>query len=327
MTEKYDYKLDHKQLSQWYKKTHRALPWRENKNPYRIWLSEVMLQQTTVVAVIPYFEKFLNKFPTVTHLAEAPESDVLEAWAGLGYYSRARNLHKAAKALNTLGFPKTAAELIELPGFGPYTSRAVSSIAFGEKVGVLDGNVIRVLSRRYGLKLEWWNNNGRAQLQHISDELASLGQSDVINQALMELGATVCTPQKVLCLMCPWASTCIAREKNLIDKLPLKKPRKESEVWVWKPVVTIKDDKVALVKNDYAPFLKGQLIFPGEISYEKNKPKAYDAKHNITHHDIFIQINQRKSLAGKHLQWIELKNLKKVNPSSLLQKVLHKVNV
>lgn len=327
MTAKYDHKLDHKQLTQWYKKNNRPLPWRENKNPYRIWLSEVMLQQTTVVAVIPYFEKFLKKFPTVQDLAKAPENEVLEAWAGLGYYSRARNLHKAAKALAENGFPQTAAELLELPGFGPYTSRAVASIAFGEKVGVLDGNVIRVLSRRYGLKLEWWNNKGREQLQSLSDELASLGQSDVVNQGLMELGATVCTPQKVTCMLCPWAATCVAREKNLVEKLPLKKPRKESEVWVWKPHVAIKDRKVALVKNDYAPFLKGQMIFPGEISMEKNKPKAYDAKHNITHHDIFIQISQRKSIAGKNIEWVDLKELKKVNPSSLLQKVLHKVEI
>lgn len=327
MTAQYDYKLDHKQLTQWYKKNKRTLPWRENKDPYRIWLSEVMLQQTTVVAVIPYFEKFLTKFPQVTDLAAAPENEVLEAWAGLGYYSRARNLHKAAKALASQGFPETAAELLELPGFGPYTSRAVASIAFGEKVGVLDGNVIRVLSRRYGLKIEWWNNKGRDLLQTISDELARLGQPDVVNQGLMELGATVCTPQKVTCILCPWSADCVAREKNLIEKLPLKKPRKDSEVWVWKPIVAIKSGQVALVKNDYAPFLKGQMIFPGEIAMEKSKPKAYDVKHNITHHDIFIQISQRKSIAGKNIEWVDLKNLKKVNPSSLLQKVLHKVEI
>lgn len=320
-------KYDHRNLVQWYKKNQRALPWRMSKDPYRIWLSEVMLQQTTVVAVIPYFEKFLEKFPTVDDLANAPEADVLEAWAGLGYYSRARNLHKAAKALAANGFPKTAAELLELPGFGPYTSRAVSSIAFGEKVGVLDGNVIRVLSRKYGLKLEWWNNKSRNELQKISDDLAAFGQSDSLNQGLMELGATVCTPQKVMCMLCPWSADCVAREKNLIEKLPLKKPRKESEVWVWKPLVSIKDRKVALIKNDYAPFLKGQMIFPGEIALEQDKPKAYDAKHNITHHDIFIQITQKKTLAGRNIQWVELKELKKVNPSSLLQKVLAKVDV
>jgi A/G-specific adenine glycosylase len=330
MSSKYDQKLDYqrdqKDLVQWYKKNRRALPWRESKDPYRIWLSEVMLQQTTVVAVIPYFEKFLEKFPTVQDLAKAPESEVLEAWAGLGYYSRARNLHKAAKALAEGGFPKKAAELLELPGFGPYTSRAVASIAFGEKVGVLDGNVIRVLSRRYGLKLEWWNGKARTQLQDISDILSSFGSSDSVNQGLMELGATVCTPQKVMCMMCPWNTECVAREKNLVEKLPLKKPRKESEVWVWKPVVAIKDKKVALIANDYAPFLKGQMIFPGTIAMEEKKPKEFDVKHNITHHDIFIQIASKKAVTGKNVQWVELKNLKKVNPSSLLTKVLSKID-
>src|SRR5438445_5761503 len=129
MSAKYEHKeqhkADHKTLVQWYKKNKRALPWRASKDPYRIWLSEVMLQQTTVVAVIPYFEKFLEKFPTVQDLAKALEQDVLEAWAGLGYYSRARNLHKAAKALAANGFLETAADLLELLGFGPYTSRAV----------------------------------------------------------------------------------------------------------------------------------------------------------------------------------------------------------
>lgn len=321
-----DLKSDHRLLTQWYKKNQRPLPWRENKDPYRIWLSEVMLQQTTVVAVIPYFERFLAKFPTVKHLALAPQNEVLEAWAGLGYYSRARNLHKAAQALHEQGFPKTAAELLELPGFGPYTSRAVASIAFGEKVGVLDGNVIRVLSRKYGLHLEWWNRLGRDQLQKISDDLAAFGQADMINQALMELGATVCTPQKVACMLCPWISSCVAYSENQVDVLPLKKPRRRSEVWVWKPQVTIKQGKIALIKNDYAPFLKGQMIFPGSISFEKKKPKDYDAKHGITHHDIFIQIAKVKTPSDKNIQWVELTELKKINPSSLLQKVLEKVH-
>jgi A/G-specific adenine glycosylase len=318
---------DHRKLLKWYQENKRDLPWRQSKDPYRIWISEVMLQQTTVVAVIPYFEKFLQLFPTVRDLAKAPESQVLEAWAGLGYYSRARNLHKAAKALAEKGFPKTAAELLELPGFGPYTSRAVASIAFGEAVGVLDGNVIRVLSRMYGKKLEWWNSKGREELQKISDELALQGSPDEVNQALMELGATVCTPQKVSCLLCPWSSTCVAREKNLIEKLPLKKPRKESEVWIWRPEVHIKKNQVALVQNHYAPFLKGQWIFPGQVLTSKEKPKKFDVKHFITHHDIYIQIQKdtRTSPSKKDLQWVALQNLKQVNPSSLLTKVLKKV--
>lgn len=325
MAKNYDLKIDHRQLTQWYKKNRRDLPWRQSKDPYRIWLSEVMLQQTTVVAVIPYFEKFVAKFPTVHDLAQAPEADVLEAWAGLGYYSRARNLHKAAKALSAQGFPQTAAELLELPGFGPYTSRAVASIAFEEKVGVLDGNVIRVLSRRFGLKNNWWNTQGRNQLQELSDKLALCGEPDICNQALMELGATVCTPQKVMCVLCPWVKTCVAREKNCVEELPLKKPRKKSEVWVWKPQVLIKNNKVALIENDYAPFLKGQMIFPGTISKQDEKPDQFVARHSITHHDIYIDILKSKSPIVTKVQWIELSELKKVNPSSLLQKVLSKI--
>lgn len=323
---KKDLKRDHRLLADWYKKHSRPLPWRQSKDPYKIWLSEVMLQQTTVVAVIPYFEKFTQRFPTVHSLATAPENEVMEAWAGLGYYSRARNLHKAAKHISANGFPQTAAELIELSGFGPYTSRAVASIAFNEPVGVLDGNVIRVLTRRHGLKIQWWNNKEKNLLQQMSDDLAQIGEPDVINQALMELGATVCTPQKTMCLLCPWSKNCVSFEKNLVSELPLKKPRKESEVWVWEVSVHYKSDQVALIKNDYAPFLKGQMIFPGKISRQKNKPKAYDAKHSITHHNIFIQIKKQKGSNLKQATWVEIKNIKKVNPSSLLTKILKQVD-
>lgn len=320
---------DHKKLLKWYQENKRDLPWRRSKDAYRIWISEVMLQQTTVVAVIPYYERFLKKFPTVKDLAKAPESDVLEAWAGLGYYSRARNLHKAAKEIMANGFPKNAAGLLELPGFGPYTSRAVASIAYDEAVGVLDGNVIRVLSRKYGKKTEWWNSAPRDELQKMSDSLAEIGSPAEINQALMELGATVCTPQKVSCLLCPWSSDCVAREKNLVEKLPLKKPRKESEVWVWQPEVHIRKNQVALVQNTYAPFLKGQWIFPGKVLTQEKKPKNFDVKHFITHHDIYIQIDKdsRTPKSSKTIQWVELKNLKQVNPSSLLTKVLKKVEM
>lgn len=320
---------DHKKLLKWYQENKRDLPWRRSKDAYRIWISEVMLQQTTVVAVIPYYERFLKKFPTVKDLAKAPESDVLEAWAGLGYYSRARNLHKAAKEIVANGFPKNAAGLLELPGFGPYTSRAVASIAYDEAVGVLDGNVIRVLSRKYGKKTEWWNSAPRDELQKMSDSLAEIGSPAEINQALMELGATVCTPQKVSCLLCPWSSDCVAREKNLVEKLPLKKPRKESEVWVWQPEVHIRKNQVALVQNTYAPFLKGQWIFPGKVLTQEKKPKNFDVKHFITHHDIYIQIDKdsRTPKSSKTIQWVELKNLKQVNPSSLLTKVLKKVEM
>lgn len=318
---------DHKKLLSWYQENKRDLPWRRSKDPYRIWISEVMLQQTTVAAVIPYFERFLQKFPTVEALATAPEENVIEAWAGLGYYSRARNLHKAAKRIAEHGFPTKAEDLLELPGFGPYTSRAVASIAHDEPVGVLDGNVIRVLSRRHGKSLEWWNTKGREELQGLSDVLAKNGSAGDINQALMELGATICTPQKVSCLLCPWNQECVARSTNAVEELPLKKPRKQNEIWIWKAQVAMKDGKIALVQNKYAPFLKGQWIFPGEVLTSDEKPKKFDVKHFITHHDIYIQIESlsAKAKSSKELRWVERSELKKVNPSSLLSKVIEKL--
>ena len=137
----------HENLINWYLANRRPLPWRKDKNPYTIWISEVMLQQTTVAAVIPYFERFIERFPNQHTLAQAELSEVYEYWAGLGYYSRARNLHASAKIISDSGFPEDYSQLIQLPGFGPYTARAVASLAFDQKVGVLDGNVIRVLSR------------------------------------------------------------------------------------------------------------------------------------------------------------------------------------
>lgn len=283
-----------------------------------------MLQQTTVATVIPYYQRFLQRFPKVKDLAQAPTEEVLEAWAGLGYYSRARNLHAAAQRLAATGFPRHFEELLELPGFGPYTSRAVASLAFGQAVGVLDGNVIRVLSRRYGWPVEHWKQPGRKQLQDQADLLASRGDSSQINQALMELGATVCTPAKPACLLCPWKSSCVARATETIDRLPLKKPRRSLEKWLWRPYLWVKDGKVALSINKSSPFLKGQWLLPNQAKRLKTSPKDYDFKHGITHHEIFVKITKGpppESLQSEELQWVARENLKKVCPVSLVRKV------
>lgn len=301
------------------------MPWRENKDPYRIWLSEVMLQQTTVAAVIPFYERFLKTFPKIENLAKAPEGEVLQAWAGLGYYSRARNLHKASKILAEKGFPKTAAELLELPGFGPYTSAAVASIAFGDPSGVLDGNVIRVLTRFYGLHVDWWNTVARKDLQARADAFAKAGQPDEINQAMMELGATVCTPSSPACLICPWAKDCVARETNQITNLPRPKPRRASEIWIWSPTVHLRGSKVGLALNETGPVLKNQWIFPGKFEKATKKPKKFDARHGITHHDLYIQIQQNSAKPTGTLKWVNLPELTQVTPSQILQKVLNVV--
>lgn len=319
--------LDREHILRWYKKNFRPLPWRQDRDPYKIWLSEVMLQQTTVTAVKPYFEKFLLRFPTLESLAESPQEDVLELWAGLGYYSRARNLHKAAQALvQAGGFPKRADELIEFPGFGPYTSRAVSSIAFGERVGVVDGNVIRILARKYGLQCEWWKPIHQRQFQYISDQLAQCEEPHLLNQAMMELGATICTPKSPTCLLCPWQKSCFAFENHSQEQLPLKRPRREREVWLWHPVVHKKNNSLAVRTNDYAPFLKGQLLLPGTVQRQKSPPKKFLVKHSITHHDIYITEIKTDLLNLEEIIWVDFDQLKRKIPVSLVHKVLQNIH-
>ncbi len=311
----------------WYRDHKRDLPWRLSRNPYRIWISEVMLQQTTVAAVIPFYERFLKTFPTVQSLASAPLEKVLTLWSGLGYYSRARNLHKAAIALAARkDFPRTAAELEELPGLGPYTSRAIASLAFDQNVGVLDGNVIRVLCRVLGLEVEYWKPRGRDELQKWADALAQHPQPADLNQGMMELGATVCTPQSPVCLLCPWNENCVARAEGRVATLPLKKPRKDFEIWCWHPQIVMRENRVALVQNPDLPFLKGQWVFPGTIEQVKKKPKDFDLRHGITHHQIYIQLQEspRKKLHEKDVKWCSIPELSSINPSILLQKVLSK---
>ena len=312
-----------KNLLDWYKANKRDLPWRNTSDPYKIWISEVMLQQTTVKAVIPFYEKFLKNFPTAKSLAKAPIDEVYTYWAGLGYYSRADNLHKAAKLLAETGFPKTHQELLEYPGFGPYTSRAVASFAFNDNTGVLDGNVIRFLSRYHGLSLPWWENSARAQLQTHADEWVHKLNASEMNQALIEIGATICTPKSPSCLLCPVRATCTAYTQNLQEKLPLKKERKKLEVWIWEADVFVQKDKIAFTKNDYAPFMKGKTIFPGRVKKSKTAPKIYNYKHNITHHEIYVQLNVKKQkISNKDVQWISKTQIIKVNPASLLQMAL-----
>ncbi|MEQ1877418.1 MAG: A/G-specific adenine glycosylase [Bdellovibrionia bacterium] len=313
---------DQKRLLQWYAQNQRELPWRANRDPYRIWISEVMLQQTTVQAVIPYFERFLLRFPDLGALASSPVEDVVALWAGLGYYSRARNLHRAAIEIFAVGgFPRTHEELAHYPGFGPYTSRAVSSLAFGENVGVVDGNVIRVLSRKYGIIADWWTPAGRAIVQEHADRLCTTGDSSKVNQAFMDLGATICVPKNPKCLICPWTANCVARSEARTDELPRARPRKAREVWIWRPSVVVNRGRAGLVENQYAPFLKGHLIWPGTAERKNKAPKKFHFRHSITCHDIFVILNG-KTKAAKDTKWVPLKNLKRVAPSSLLQKAL-----
>lgn len=314
-----------KELLIWYRANKRDLPWRKNRDPYRIWISEVMLQQTTVTAVIPYYEKFMNRFPKVENLASATEPEILEMWAGLGYYSRARNIHKSAQIISAQGFPQSAEQLLKLPGFGPYTSRAVASLSFNEPVGVLDGNVIRVLSRVHGLKLKWWRPKEKNILQNMADTLADSKNNSDINQGLMELGATICTPKKPLCFLCPWKPKCIALKKDIVNQLPLSKPKQNGEIWHWKMYVYMKKNKIYLEKNKATPFLPDLLFPPGLAKSVIKKPIAYDLKHSVTKYDIYIQIINKAPEKPLKSNWFGLDNIKKINHSSLMTKILKKI--
>ncbi len=320
---------DARSLVAWYRAQKRDLPWRRDRDPYRIWVSEVMLQQTTVAAVIPFYERFLKRFPTLRALADARVEDVVAQWAGLGYYSRARNLHKSARALvERGGFPRTWEELIELPGFGPYTARAVASLAFDQKTGVLDGNVIRLLSRRHGSDVDWWKPRGRERLQALSDGIATATDAPAdLNQGLMELGATVCTPQKPACLICPWSPRCVARLGDRIEALPRKRPRREREIWIWYPRVIEKRGRVALIANAYAPFLKGHWITPGAVRKASVAPKRFDYRHSVTHHDIFVVVGKGETdeLAPKaDVKWVPRASLKEFVPTTLIRRAIER---
>ena len=215
-----------RRILNWYRKNQRDLPWRRTRDPYRIWISEIMLQQTRVAAVIPYYQLFLNRFPNIGALASAEEHDLLAAWAGLGYYSRARNIQKAAnKILELGGFPSDYSTIRSLPGVGDYTAAAIASIAFNLPHAVLDGNVIRVLSRLTGESGNVDSTVVRTRLRTVADSLIDPRHPGEFNQGLMELGATVCLPKQPQCLLCPVARDCRARQLGRQNELPLKSTR------------------------------------------------------------------------------------------------------
>lgn len=219
-------------LESWFSRQRRALPWREEPSLYRVWVSEIMLQQTQVVAVVPYFERFMKGLPTVKSLAQAPESEVLKLWEGLGYYSRARNLKRAAEIICQEGFPATREGWLNLPGVGPYTAGAVLSIALDQVEPILDGNVERVLSRLRRMSRKLNETHYKQALWNCSRAWVNRGaeievRPSVLNQALMELGALVCTPRSPKCGICPIARWCEAHAGNEVEKFPEKKSPKK----------------------------------------------------------------------------------------------------
>lgn len=214
-----------KSLIQWYLQNKRDLPWRNTVNPYFIWLSEIMLQQTRVAQGLPYFLRFTEAFPTVFDLAKADEEEVLKLWQGLGYYSRARNLHKTAKqvAFEFHGeFPKTYSELLKLKGIGEYTAAAIASFSYNETVPVVDGNVFRVLSRYFDVETDIGSGGAKKEFTQLAAALIQKGEANIFNQAIMEFGALQCVPKNPDCSICVFNDSCLALQKKKVNQLPVK---------------------------------------------------------------------------------------------------------
>lgn len=241
------------------------LPWQNTRDPYRIWLSEIMLQQTQVTTVIPYYARFLASFPDVGALAEAPIEAVLEHWAGLGYYARARNLHRCAQvvaAVHRKNFPKSAAELAELPGIGRSTAAAIAAFAFGERAAILDGNVKRVLCRQFGIEGVPNATAVDRQLWELAEALAPAQDIEAYTQGIMDLGATLCTRSRPRCGDCPVAADCVARREGRQAELPTAKPKAAIPQRESTFVLFVADAKVMLERRPPAGLWGGLLVPP-----------------------------------------------------------------
>ncbi len=238
----------------WYDRHRRVLPWRaaagEAADPYRVWLSEIMLQQTTVKTVAPYFLRFVARWPNVGALAAAPLDDVLKLWAGLGYYARARNLHGCAQAVVTRHqghFPASEAELAALPGIGRYTAAAIAAIAFDARAVPVDGNVERVVARLYAIDKPL--PAAKPDIHRLAQGLASPARAGDFAQALMDLGATICTPKKPACALCPWRDDCAARKHGDPERFPIKAPKREGRLRRGAAFVVVRADRCVLVRS------------------------------------------------------------------------------
>ena len=318
-----------KQLINWYLQNKRDLPWRETQNPYLIWLSEIMLQQTRVAQGTPYFLSFTAAFPTVFDLAAANEEQVLKLWQGLGYYSRARNLHFTAQYIyNELNgvFPKSYAEIIKLKGIGPYTAAAIASFAHKEPVAVVDGNVFRVLARFFGIHDDIAITKTRAVFQNLANELISTKHPDLFNHAIMDFGATVCLPANPKCSICIFNENCFAFLKNEVAQLPVKnkkisvknrylnylilrnnhgiviQQRTEKDIWQQLfelPLIETSSD------NEEEFFLHLSNLYPNNSI---KKVTANTIKHKLSHQQLhinFYEINVSKFTSNQQTSAIQ----------------------
>jgi A/G-specific adenine glycosylase len=289
-------------LLSWYDAHARDLPWRAKRphhmDPYKVWLSEIMLQQTTVAAVKDYFLKFVARWPSVEALAAAPLDDVLKAWAGLGYYARARNLHKCAGVVTRdFGgrFPEEPEQLLRLPGIGPYTAGAIAAIAFGKPFAAVDGNVERVLSRLDAIEIPL--PQSKPEIKQRAQEIMPAERAGDFVQALMDLGATICTPKSPNCLICPWTDDCAGRRRGIADTLPRKAEKKAVPTRKGNAYLALRHDGAVLLRRrEEKGLLGGMMEVPGtlledaapfEADWKKLRGKV---EHTFTHFHLVVTV-------------------------------------
>lgn len=327
-------------LLRWFAQNGRELPWRATQDPYAIWLSEIILQQTRVQQGWAYWERFMRRFPNVEQLAAASEDEVLRLWQGLGYYSRARNLHTAAQQIVSMGrFPTTFEEILGLKGVGEYTAAAVGSIAFGLPVAVVDGNVYRVLARVLGIETPINTTAGKHEFNAVAQELLPMHQSAAYNQAVMDFGAMVCTPKSPKCTQCPLAERCVAFREQRVGQLPVKlkkievkrrrmdylhirckgkiavRKRLKNDIWrgLWELVLMDDDLKTSII-----PHWKG--LEKNFVLWKKG------VKHVLTHRviltDFFLlEVNEPPALPPDYI-WIEEIDFERCAKPRLIESLL-----
>lgn len=333
-------------LLNWWDQGHSDLPWRRSKDPYAIWIAEVMLQQTQIATVTPYFERWMARFPTVNAVVEAPLDDVLKVWEGLGYYSRARNLHAAAAIIMDMydgHLPDSVSELMKLPGIGRYTAGAIASIAFGRPVPVLDGNIIRVLSRLTDLEEDVTRGDTRKELWQLASDIVPAEKAGDFNQALMELGQRVCVPSTPHCIGCPVSKLCLARARGTQYERPVRPPRKHIPHYdvvagvIWRSQISA-DAKFLIARRPLDGMLGGLWEFPGgKVEASENYEEALrreiaeelaidirvgryltELKHAYTHFRITLFVFYAEHIKGlpRHIgvsdhAWVSLSDLER----------------
>lgn len=315
-------------LLRWYSTNKRVLPWRQTKDPYRIWLSEIILQQTRVIQGMPYYEKFVERFPTIFDLANADEQEILWLWQGLGYYSRARNLHKCARLIVSEydgTFPESYKALIKLPGIGPYTAAAIASISFDKRTPVLDGNVFRVLSRLFDINKDIGTNDGKKYFHKLATSIIPDQDPGEFNQAIMEFGALQCLPKNPDCKSCALRTNCLSYLRNNQHKRPIKQKRLIKNIRYFNYFVIDQDNCLYFKKRDGDDIWKGLFdfyLFESDVKYTNPRKISNDIslfrhtdlfihsireyKHILTHQVIFaifyhITLNESDLRMHKHL--------------------------